>query len=82
MRKWVNTVRHLLIALVLALATPHALAQATGRSIPETPKRQAAGDSDFGWLIILGLVGLFILIAWLISRMGDDGGRGPDHTML
>jgi H+/Cl- antiporter ClcA len=82
MRKWVNTVRCLLIALVLALATPHALAQPTGRSPAESARQHAAGDADFGWLIILGLVGVLILIAWLISRMGDDGGRGPDHTML
>jgi len=81
MRKWVNTVRYLLTALLLALATPHTLAQATGRSPAETASHHA-GDADFGWLLILGLVGLFILIAWLISRMGDDGGRGPDHTML
>jgi flagellar biogenesis protein FliO len=78
MRKWINTVRHLLVALALAMASPSALAQSTSRSTQEG----RAGDSDLGLLIILGVIAFFVVLAWLISRMGDDGGRGPDHNIL
>jgi hypothetical protein len=78
----VNTVvmgRSLLSALLLALLAPCAIAQTTGRSAggPAT-----GGDADFGLLILFGLIGFVVLVAWVISRMGDDGGRGPDHTIL
>ena len=78
MRKWINTVRSLLVALTLAIASPYALAESTSSGMHEG----RAGDSDLGLLIILGVIGFFVLLAWLISRMGDDGGRGPDHDIL
>ena len=78
MRKCINTVRHLLVALALAIASPYALAQSTSRGTQEG----RAGDSDLGLLIILGVITFFVVLAWLISRMGDDGGRGPDHNIL
>ena len=78
MRKWINSARSLLVALVLAIASPYALAQSTSRSSTQG----SAGDSDLGLLIILGVIAFFVVLAWLISRMGDDGGRGPDHDIL
>ena len=73
--------RTLLAALVLALLAPYALAttkptQSTGSA------RTPAGDPELGLLIILGAIGFFILVAWIFSRTGDDGGRGPDRTLL
>jgi hypothetical protein len=82
MVKILADVRCLVVALALALVPSLALAQSTARSTSTGSNPNPAGDADFGLLLILGLVALFVLIAWLISRMGDDGGRGPDHTML
>jgi hypothetical protein len=79
MVKVIADVRYFVAALVLALVPAFALAQSSSRS---GASGGGAGDADFGLLIIVGLVGLFVVVAWLISRMGDDGGRGPDHTML
>jgi hypothetical protein len=79
MVKVIADVRYIVAALFLALAPAIALAQSTGRT---GAADSGAGDSDFGLLIIVGVIGLIVLVAWLISRMGDDGGRGPDHTML
>jgi uncharacterized membrane protein YphA (DoxX/SURF4 family) len=76
-------VRSLFTALFLALyTTSFAFAQTARSNTNGGADANPAGDADFGLLIILGLIGLFILVAWLISRMGDDGGRGGDHTML
>jgi hypothetical protein len=78
MTKTIADLRYLISALVLALVPAFALAQSTGSA----DDSGTAGDSGFGLLIIAGVIGLIVLVAWLISRMGDDGGRGPDHTML
>jgi hypothetical protein len=78
MVKAIADIRYLVAALVLALLPAIALAQSSGGA----GDPGAAGDSDFGLLIIAGVIGLIVVVAWLISRMGDDGGRGPDHTML
>jgi hypothetical protein len=80
MIKYLADARGVLVALLLALAAPCAFAQSTGRS--DQGNSTQAGDPDLGLIIILGLIAFFVLLAWLISRMGDDGGRGPDHTML
>ena len=82
MVKVLADVRFLFAALVLALVPALALAQATARSTARGAEGMPAGDSDFGLLLIVGLIGFVVVVAWLISRMGDDGGRGPDHTML
>ena len=53
-----------------------------------TPKRQAEYPGQYhspelGVLIILGVLGLLVLVAWVFSRVGDDGRRGPaDRTLL
>jgi hypothetical protein len=80
MVKVLADVRYLVAALALALVPAIALAQSTSRT--SATDSGAAGDSDFGLLLIVGLIGFVVVVAWLISRMGDDGGRGPDHTML
>lgn len=85
--------RILLASLALAAFTPYVFAQTkqppTQSSVParkqttETASEQArAGDPDLGMVIIVGCIGFFILVAWVFSRIGDDGGRGPDRTLL
>ena len=87
--------RILFAALALAAFSPsisaqHSSAQA-GRPTAQAPSRTRtteagdqprSGDPDLGMLIIVGAIGFFILVAWIFSRTGDDGGRGPDRTLL
>lgn len=70
-----------LVALSVALLALFAVAAAEQ---PETPAstRAPAGDPTLGMIIILGAIVFFIILAWIFSRMGDDGGRGPDRTLL
>ncbi len=85
--------RILLASLALAAFTPYISAQ-TGRSTTQTStptrtrtteptaEQPRAGDPDLGMVIIVGCIGFFILVAWIFSRTGDDGSRGPDRTLL
>ena len=68
-------------ALMLALLGP-CIGAAAGQPPAPASDRGAAGDPMLGMLIILGAIGFFILLAWIFSRMGDDGGHGPDRTLL
>lgn len=81
MLRLVEVSRFPLAALVAALAGSFALAMPKGEREP-MPHRAPAGDPMLGMLIILGGIVFFILLAWVFSRMGDDGGKGPDHTIL
>jgi hypothetical protein len=79
--------RILLASLALAVFTPYMPAQsnrspATTRQSEPATEATPAGDPEFGMLIIVGAIGFFILVAWIFSRTGDDGGRGPDRTLL
>lgn len=39
----------------------------------------APADPTVGWLIIAGAVAVFVLLAWLAARIGDEG-RPADKT--
>lgn len=75
-------VRAILALLVLAFLVPAAYAKTTKPSPSTDSDRVPSGDPDLGLLIIVGAIGFFILVAWIFSRTGDDGGRGPDRTLL
>jgi hypothetical protein len=45
--------------------------------VPPEPK----GNPILGVLLILGVVGLFIVIAWLFSRIGEKDVRRSDGTL-
>jgi hypothetical protein len=81
MVRLIEVSRFLLVALVTALVGSFARAMPKGEREP-MPNRAPGGDPMLGMLIILGGIVFFILLAWVFSRMGDDGGKGPDHTML
>lgn len=70
-------------ALALALFAPGLYAQSerAGEKRPAGPRAEA-GNPEIGLFIIVGAIGFFILVAWLFSRTMDDGGRGPDRTLL
>jgi hypothetical protein len=88
--------RVLLAALALALWPPPIVAsgltttqsQATASArttsaASETRERIPAGSPELGVLIIIGLVGFLVLVAWIFARVGDDSRRGPsDRTLL
>jgi hypothetical protein len=45
-------------------------------------ERPRAGSPEFGVLIILGAVAFIVVVAWLISRIGDDSGPRDDRSLL
>lgn len=61
-------------------ATESAHVQATtvdaGEALPP------AGSPEFGILIIIGIVGVLILIAWLFSRVGSEGPEASDGSII
>jgi hypothetical protein len=83
--------RALLLAFVILLFSPVVMAQSNSSSgqpveptSTSTPHRAEGGNSGypmFGILIIAGVVGFFILIAWIISRVGEGNRRPSDNTM-
>jgi hypothetical protein len=88
--------RVLLTALALSAYAPAVSANAadpmpvgTARNRAEPTKatdvaeeRPRAGSPEFGVLIIIGAVAFIVIIAWLISRIGDDSGPRDDRTLL
>ena len=57
------------------LATSTGLAEAGGADPP-------AGSPELGILIIIGVVGLLVLIAWIFSRIGDDSRSSGDSSLV
>lgn len=46
------------------------------------PANAPAGSPEFGILIIIGVVGLLVLIAWIFSRAGDDSRSSGDSSLV
>lgn len=72
------SVRSLLLGAVLALAAQPGYATSPTTPTAPAPAGHTEGtrpDDDLhldGWLIIAGLVGAVVLIAWIASRLGED----------
>src|SRR5580704_10233391 len=88
--------RCLLLAISLSITCPFALAQKSITKLPHqstetnrtdtssnTPQEahQRAGSPELGVLILVGVVGFLVLIAWVISRIGEGSGRQSDNTL-
>jgi hypothetical protein len=83
--------RSLLLALSLLVIAPEAFAaRHTSRSpttdvsrtdSPYTAERQPAGSPEFGVIIIVGIVGFVVLLAWIFSRVGEGNSRAGDNTL-
>ncbi len=86
-------VRALIVALaMLYFAAP---AAATGRTIPNNGSEPArttatqhglktaprAGSPEFGILIIIGIVGVLVIAAWVVSRVSDDSSPRTDGVL-
>jgi hypothetical protein len=41
-----------------------------------------AGSPEFGILIIIGVVAVFVLVAWLFARVGGDGPEASDGSIV
>lgn len=79
-----SPVRALLLAAILALAAQTADARSSAPDPPQTTARSTArsksdavptdrdGISVDGIVIIAGIVGVVILLAWVCSRIGDS----------
>jgi hypothetical protein len=83
--------RSLLVAVLLLIGVPLANAQTSGTKLPshtnETSRGPAAGGEQLpagnpflGVLIIIGIIGFLIFVAWLFSRVGEGSGRS-DGTL-
>ena len=86
--------RGLFAAVLLLILTPLASAQVSGSKLPihtsapstertrEGPDSHAdsepAGNPIIGVLLIAGVVGVLVLVAWLFSRVGEGNGRQTD----
>jgi hypothetical protein len=78
--------RFLLGALLLLLISHYTFAErsaatlrSTGITTSETSQsREPAGSPELGVLIIAGIVGFLILVAWIFSRIGEGGSRHAD----
>ncbi len=62
-----------------ARSTSSSHSPGSGRSTAEEPHR--TGSPEFGVLIIIGVVGFIILVAWLIARIGDDNRPRSDSIV-
>lgn len=70
-------VRVLLLFAVLALGAQHVEAarltsQPTAAARTDKKRPADPGDEFDGWLIIGGVIGVVVLVAWLASRFGDN----------
>lgn len=77
--------RLLLPVLGLAVFTPMVGAQSrTTEADPGVPAGEgaASGSPELGMLIIAGVIAFLILVAWLLTRVGDDSRRGGDRNLL
>jgi hypothetical protein len=86
-----NTLRVLLVGLVLSVFAPVAFATGTNtlpRSAngttsaePLPVEKPRAGSPEMGVLIILGAVGFLVFVAWVFSRVGDES-TGGDRSLV
>ena len=70
-------VRALLLVAVLALSAQHVEAarpttQPTATARADRKRSADADDALDGWLILAGVVGVIVFVAWLASRFGDN----------
>jgi hypothetical protein len=79
----ITRMRMLLAGLVLAFSATAAMANASAATRAETPAadKQPAGSPEMGVLIVIGVVGFLVLLAWIVSRIGDDS-RSGDTSLI
>jgi hypothetical protein len=86
-----NSLRVLLVGLILSVFAPVALAtvattfpratNGTTFAEPLPVEKPRAGSPEMGVLIILGAVGFLVLVAWIFSRVGDES-RSGDSSLI
>jgi hypothetical protein len=62
-----------------ALSTAPTRGEAPPSAAHEKPQR--TGDPVLGVIIVVGLVGVVIFMAWVISRVGEGRKPPSDHTL-
>jgi hypothetical protein len=86
LRTWIVA---FLVAMLISLFSPFAFAQRNGVNLRTTDlttvdtsqPHEPAGSPEIGILIIIGLIGLLIVVAWLFSRIGEKGSHQSDGTL-
>jgi hypothetical protein len=82
--------RALLVAILLTFFSLDALAQRDATKSQSTQitrkdttqeERGNVGNPMLGVLIIIGVVGFLVFVAWVFSRVGHGGSRPSDGTM-
>jgi hypothetical protein len=82
--------RALLVAMLLTFFSLDALAQRDAtksqssqitRKDTTQEERGNVGNPMLGVLIIIGVVGFLVFVAWVFSRVGQGGSRPSDGTM-
>jgi len=61
--------------------TAFAKSVSTQTTPPDSIPTEAAGSPELGVLIILGIVGTIVFLAWLFAHIGDNSGRNGDKIM-
>lgn len=86
LRTWV---RCLLVSIFILIAAPHAIAERSATEHQTTEiapnnslqEREPAGNPLLGALVIVGIVGFLILVAWIFSRIGESNNRHSDSIL-
>jgi hypothetical protein len=95
LRAWSRGLLAAMLLLILspfALAQPSGTKSLPRTSAPTTEishseapppheKREPSGNAFFGVLIIGGVIGLLVLVAWIFSRIGEGPSRQADNTL-
>jgi UDP-N-acetylmuramyl pentapeptide phosphotransferase/UDP-N-acetylglucosamine-1-phosphate transferase len=82
-RTWMKA---LIAAMLLPLFSPFALAQRNADRFRTTEAsasqiHERAGSPEMGVLIIIGVIGLLVFVAWVFSRIGEGKSRPADGTL-
>ena len=78
----INRTRVLIAALALSARNRPPGRVESPKAGETSAARPRAGSPEFGVLIIIGVVAFIIVVAWLISRIGDDSGPRDDRSLV
>ncbi len=86
---WARAVFAVLVMTVLispVMATPRSSSLQTRTTEADQSHvaevQPPAGSPELGILLIIGIVGLLIFMAWLVSRVGDDNSPNSDGSII
>jgi hypothetical protein len=83
LRTWIKA---LFAAMLLSLSIPFAFAERNAgnhrttetTTVSTSQPHEPAGSPEIGVLIIIGVIGLLVFVAWVFSRIGEGNSRKSD----